>query len=386
MKGAAGLLEGSIGREGVRCLFLSGSFALGEESIALDAERPVLLSDVDISVVVDSLDRLRELFPGRGELGAACQELLPEVVFSGRVNIGLFLECDLRTLPPNPGVYDMRRRGRVLSGDPALLESIPDYSGPDVSSYAAAVLLENRIAGLLGAHLMISRLKGEGLYTFLYEIARAYTDMATAALCLAGLYIPGYSERCRLISEKIEEEPGGLLSELLSGSLPGEVERWTMFKIEPSAAIKSLDVECDRPAALWRNASVHTMRLWVAARARLAGQASRPDDEPRLEELLGMGPIAGGWRNRLRSWRSFLSSMPPLRRLAVASALGGRLLRSSPAEIVREHCVRLLNHKLRAGPGEAVTRPKGAFPHGGGDWESAASELFSMWREMVFGR
>ncbi|HVO76597.1 MAG TPA: hypothetical protein VMT60_01305, partial [Candidatus Bathyarchaeia archaeon] len=107
----ARVIEERLGADTLEAVFLCGSFALGEETVVLETEPPVLLSDVDLVAIVRSLDALSMWAPRRAELGAACESIMSDVRFSGRVDVGVMLAADLAALPPRPGVFDMRSSG-----------------------------------------------------------------------------------------------------------------------------------------------------------------------------------------------------------------------------------------------------------------------------------
>ncbi len=237
----ARLVESRVGGEATEAVFLCGSFAAGDESVVLETDAPILLSDVDLVVIVKSIETLVEWSRRRAELGTACEDLWRDVRFSGRVDVGVMLAGDLAAMPARPGVYDMRALGKALAGDPAILERVPAYAPCDITTREAVILVENRSVSLLGARPG-KRLDGETApYGFLYAIARVYTDIAVAALSIAGAYVPGYAARAELIRAKMGGGGNGSLSRLIDSALCGRIERWTAFKLEPSIAAAGPD-------------------------------------------------------------------------------------------------------------------------------------------------
>ena len=69
----ARLIERHIGREAVEAVFLCGSLAAREETIVLESETPILLSDIDLVAVVTPNEVARAWFPRRSELASACE-------------------------------------------------------------------------------------------------------------------------------------------------------------------------------------------------------------------------------------------------------------------------------------------------------------------------
>ncbi len=382
----AELLTERIGADRIEGVFVCGSVAAGEETIVRETESPILLSDVDIVVVLGSIETLREWYARRFELGAACELLAAAIVFAGRVDVGLLLPSDLEKLPARPGVYDMRRAGRMLRGDARLIELIPNYEKAAIAPREGIILVENRIASFLGSYPPESALSRTGLYEFLYEIARVYTDLAVAALCMAGRYEPGYLRRRGVLKEILESEKGGLVAGLVSTEILSKVDRWTSFKIEPSVAALGVSPEPQVLRRVWGEAAKDILWFWRQAYSYVRDRGTDLLHPLAVGALLGTGRRPGGWIDHMRSWRIFLSRYSALKRCALAGSLGTRLITTAPLDLVREHAVRLLHQRLAFGSERRVAGGSLGFPYTGGAWMDAASQLSSIWREIVFGR
>jgi len=196
-------LAETIGSHEIDDIILCGSFALGEGGISFDSTPALLLSDIDILVVLRRFDTLKRLLPERYELGRSCEALTDDLRFSGRVDVGLMLPEDLERMPPRPGVFDLKRHGRTICGSGRALDLVPEYPADRVGGREAVILLENRIVPLLGRFGDIAAATKGFPYEFLYEIARVYTDIATAFLSISGLYVSGYANRSRLFAEAV---------------------------------------------------------------------------------------------------------------------------------------------------------------------------------------
>jgi predicted nucleotidyltransferase len=382
----ARLLAGRVGEETVEAVFLCGSFAVGDETVVLETKSPILLSDVDLVVVVRSLENLLVWSKRRAELGAACEKLWGDVQFSGRVDVGVMLPGDLERLPARPGVYDMRARGVVLGGDPGILERIPLYAPGDLTGREAVILIENRAIALIDSRAGARREGNAEPYAYLYRIARVYTDMAAAALAIAGSYVPGYAARRDLLRAKTGTEPDGVLAKLVRPDFLGRIERWTKFKLEPSLETAGLSSEPRSLEALWEEAARDLVNFLRQAATGLLERHRNIPTPREVEELLGGARDRYNWRNHLRSWRAFLSELPALRRAALAASLGGKIVSRYPLDVVRHEGIRLLDLRLANGPETFVRGATGGFPHHGGPWNSAAAELCENWKRLVFGR
>jgi len=382
----ARLIENRLGGEAVEAICLCGSFAAGDETVVLETDPPIVLSDLDLVVIVTSFEDHAAWLKRRVELGSACEALMSDVRFSGHVEVGVMLAEDLRTLPARPGVYDMRERGRVLRGDSKILKLIPAYATGDITGREALILIENRVIPLIDSRHGARPGSDAEPYGFLYGIARGYTDIAAAALSLAGAYVPGYAARSSRIRAETEREKDGILSRLMRPELVDRIERWTRFKLEPSKGAAGVRMDPRVSPELWEDACRDILFFWRQAATHLfeaRGDISKPLP---FGALTGRGRSLWNWRNHVRAWRAFLSGVPAPRRIVHAAALGSRLLSENPLDIVREEGMRLLDHRLSHGTDVPVRGARGGFPYHGGSWESAAAELSSAWNALVFGR
>jgi hypothetical protein len=379
------LIEDRIGANRLGGVVLCGSFASGDESIVLETEPPILLSDVDLAVVVDSLEDLERWGPRRAELGAACEALLPEIRFAGRVDAGIMVRRDLRALPARPGVLDMKSEGRVLRGSGETLAEIPSYGAGDIPAREAVILVENRIASLLGLAGAPAEPAGGEWYRFRYEIAKTYTDIAAAALSLAGSYRAGYAERARIVAAA-PRDGRSLAGRLVDAPLAARIESWTRFKVAPSRGAAAAGGNAVAAGALWEEAARDIDRfLTLAASFAACGEEGlrRPGAAGKLAKA---GRRAGGPRERLRSWRGYLGRLGAGRALAIALSRGAGMLAAFPDDVIREHAARLLAHRVRRGADSSVERPPAGFPYRASSWREAAAELSAAWHENVFGR
>ena len=376
---AAHLAE-TIGSDEIEEIVLCGSFALGEGGISFDSVPALLLSDIDILVVVRKYETLRRLLPVRAELGASCESLTDDLCFAGRVDVGIMMPVDLERMPPRPGVFDLKTHGRTLFGSGRVLDHIPGYAPEQVGGHEAVLLLENRIVSLLGC---FGNRAGEGdtfPYGFLYEIARVYTDIATALLCVSRLYTPGYEKRSGLLREAVRD---GRLALPVTDDLAALVDSWTEYKLRPSCSHLEQAPDPDYLAALWDGASRNILSCWSACESFLQGREQEGASVPRLlEERVS----SGGMRTNLRAWRSYLGERPVGRGFIELLGAGAQILRTDPTSLVRASALELMNRYVERGS-EGGVEGVNRFPgHDWNTWEEAAHDLFELWRGMVFGR
>ena len=361
MEACRDLILASAGEDEVEGLILTGSFASGEGSVAMVADEPLILSDIDFLLIVSSPRAHAAVYPARAGIGARCEDLLPGARFEGGVDVGVMTAGELGALPRSPGVYMMRNSGVVLHGDARLLERMPLFEPAAIGKAEALRLLENRAAAFLGGRVPGARPEGIELYGFLYEVSKVYTDIVTASLCAAGLFLPGYSARAGFLSSREAEKAVSILGK----SLIGDAEEWTRFKVDPSGAPP------------WTERS-DAGRMWLVAAADLLAVLDRIsvlEDSVAETRPVGMADI-------LRAWRAFLPGRPGSWRV-YAEAL---LSRRTPGAWLRERAVKLVRHAVERGTGGDVSPAPAGYPHGGIAWDRAASETASEWRRLVKGR
>jgi hypothetical protein len=317
----------------------------------------------------------------KNDLGAACEGLFPEAVFSGRVDVGAVTAGELPFFPRSPGVYNMRHCGRVLYGSGEVLREMPDFGNEELDPHEAAILLENRMSSLLGCLPGEKTGSEQGRREFMYQIARAYTDILAAVLVAAGEYLPGYRERWRFASDNRAE---GKLSGLID---PGAVDRagkWTEFKIDPSAGMPGIDA--GSLCGIWLEAAGETFGTWVRIASRSAGGMKAGGPAPDAESIFRERKPRMRALDNLRSWKILLGKRGIKDGISLIVSKRIRMLKTSPAEEIRKGSVILMEKALREGTGCAVDSPPGNFPYAGGPWREAAESCHAAWRKLVFGR
>ena len=264
----ASYIADRIGPRNIMGIFLCGSFALDEGGISFDSKKPKLISDMDLLVVLNSHEAFERFRPKRIELGRSCEQLTERIEFTGRVDIGMMLPADLERMPPRPGVFDLKTHGRTIFGSGEALDLIPAYEASQIGGREAVILLENRIASLLGKFGAWSCPADGFPYVLLYEIARVYTDIATALISTSGLYVAGYHERAELFARAARE--GGLVVGA-DARLSEDISSWTRFKLRPSREMMS-GLDGGQLREMWDKAARKILECWRACEAHIQGK------------------------------------------------------------------------------------------------------------------
>ncbi len=383
LRSSSSYLVDRLGERNVRAVILAGSFALDEGSVVFTSSGPVFLSDVDLVLVLSSLEAHTAAYRLRCELGKGCEELFPEAVFSGRIEIGTFLPDELKRLPARPGVFDLRSHGAVQWGDRDVLTLIPSFREEDIDGEEALVLIENRIMSLLDAYPE----EGVGVkdlpYSFWYEVARVHTDIATAALCIGRSYVSGYGRRSRRLAERVDD---GSIARLVSRAALADVARWTRFKLDPSSVLDEALLAGRSARGNWGETARIVLDFWKRGVVHVLDSRGDPEGLPSVPSLLRSRRRRGGVLYNLRFWKGWLSRLPFTERIRIAASLRVALVRMSPLDAVREDGIRLIDHWMRSGESAPLPGLAIAGAGTGGGWRAAAADAHGIWTGMVFGR
>jgi len=137
------------GGSGVAAVLLGGSHAVGDAVWLSIGGRMVTLSDVDAWLVTADETgrriaeaRLRDALPGLART-------LADQGLAAPIDASVFTPARLARMPARPGTIELRRRGRVVWGDPAALERVADHEPSAIPAEEALLLLENRAFELL---------------------------------------------------------------------------------------------------------------------------------------------------------------------------------------------------------------------------------------------
>ena len=339
-------------------VILLGSFATSEGAVAILDGRPVILSDIDLLLVVRSRETHAKIYPRRALIALECERLLPDAVFSGRVDLGVITQEELSSMPRSPGVFDMRESGVFLSGGELLREMMPRFSPGDIGPAEALRLLENRAASFLGCRPGTGGGGDTRRLERLYGMSRVYTDILTASLCVRGLYASGYDARKDIL---LRLEEGAALREGLGDSLIEDIVRWTLFKIDPTEE------------ETWTEADT-LPRAWLAGAGDLLAAIDLTAGMVSVEEM----PARISPASLRRMWMSAGAG--------VMACIRGTLAGKTPDQRAREGSVRLLRHAAERGTGGRVGSAPGGYPFGRSSWEDAAAAAWSAWSCLVSGR
>lgn len=314
-----------------RALVLTGGFSRGEGGAR--GARP--LNDYDLVVVRE------KPWPSAADAYARLEDEL-SADLGLHVDVGAVSRQRLRFLAPKVFWFDTRHGGRVIAGDPRVLDRVPDWPPERIPPAEAARLLANRATGLLVAVPDAGERGDEELA--LRQAAKAFLACAEAELVLAGTYHPRARERLERLERLAKARTE--LSQLARG-----VAWATAYKLDPDGPQSRVD-----PA-----------ERWSAARDALLSAADR------VLPKAGWGPF-----------RLYPERAPhDVADVVVAASRARRLPPLKPS-----HRVRALGFRLLEGaqwPAGAVLAPPSAGEAARAfrvppplDWREARSVLFAL--------
>ena len=234
-------------------LIVTGSAARGEATIVNSGDGWKLLGDAEFLIVVkdtaESADARRTESVKRESESKLRRQGIEISIDLAVVQVSYF-----KRLPPYIFSYELRVCGRVISGDPGVLELIPKFTASDISREDAWRLLCNRMIEQLEFVVDLERSPEQLTARLHYATVKLYLDMATSYLAFLGGYAPTYRERSERLA-KLATEPNNEAPFSVS-KFAARVAECTAWKLTGDEAGRDSRVE------LWREAIRDMRRLW----------------------------------------------------------------------------------------------------------------------------
>ena len=288
---------------GIRALVLTGSLARGEGTVAADGELCRVLGDAEF-LAVFSDGGARPGATAMHETATRVEAALREALISCPITLSAVSEAYLRALRPAIFAYELRSCGRVIWGDPIVLDSIPEFSARDISRADAWHLLCNRLIEQLEVTAPPGHDDRPVLPAARYRMIKLHLDMATSFLVFAGAYEPTYRARSeRLLT--LARDPQMISSAPFPlGQFARAVAACTRWKLDggdPVSEPLSWSTTLDQAYRLWRWELLRLTNTTDALRDRalLDALAERQSVADRMRGWLHVARRCG-WH---RSWR-----------------------------------------------------------------------------------
>lgn len=208
------------------------------------------------------------------------------------IDLGLVRTSYLKNLPPHIFSYELRACGKVISGDPGILNLIPTYGPKDLSREDAWRLLCNRMIEqfrFMGEPMNSATQLSPRLH---YATVKLFLDMATSYLVFAGDYAPTYRERAERLMALAQQAGNASTFPLRKFAI--RVTECTSWKLTGDGA------DYDNRVEFWHEAINYMRRLWRWEMLQLTGERS----EFAIHCLMARLASQQGIKQRLRGWMS----------------------------------------------------------------------------------
>jgi len=275
---------------GLTAIVLAGSLARDEATFVNDGRHWQALSDAEFLLIFKKgaqLPSVNAIY----EIQAQIAESLMADAIACPVSLEPAHSEYLETMRPHIFGYELRTRGRVVWGNPAALQSIPDFRPNDIPLEDAWQLLSNRLVEQveLAANLE------PGAATFPtalgYHAIKLYLDMAASFLLFVGAYEPTYRQRAEAL-DTLSTRSAGI------PDLPFEIRHFaekvcqaTDWKLHGMAG-----AETGWP--FWKSAVSHAWLLWRWELALLTNSEPWESDSNLRKKWAARQPLG----SRLRGW------------------------------------------------------------------------------------
>ena len=272
-------------------LILTGSAARDEITMTQVGTGWKLTSDAEFLVVVRKTDeRLDSKLADSLKYEGASKLRSQGIDVS--IDLAVVDASYLKELPPHIFSYELRNCGKVVLGDPSILEVIPKFTAAQLSKEDAWRLLCNRMIEQLAFVDDLENCPAELTPQLAYATVKLYLDMATSYLVFTDQYAPTYGERAKRLR---------VLADRPNDATPFPLVKFASRVAECTSWKLSGDQEsCDADMEFWHEAISYMRRLWRWEMIQLT-QANGELTVANLSSLLAEELTI---RQRLRGWIS----------------------------------------------------------------------------------
>jgi len=275
----------------LKALVLGGSLARDEATIIRTEECRLVRGDAEFMLVFEKSTAL----PAAAALDAVRRRIESDLsVRKIKCKIDLNAEHPSysQRLPPHISTYELKHCGRVIAGDEAILQLIPDYSAAELSREDAWRLLCNRLIEVLEYTDELSGEPRRFSQELQYRIVKLYLDMATSLLVFVGGYAPSYRQRRDAMLRLAARERNAEAFPFELGGFADLVATCTAEKLLPQG-------HDERRVDLSLRTAIQTAHaLWRWQLAQLVGTKSVSDDRDLFDQWMKVQP---SWK-RIRGW------------------------------------------------------------------------------------
>jgi len=317
---AVEVLQAAYG-SALQAIVLTGSLARDEATFLSHSTGMELLGDADFLVVFSAGSPMPSV-AGEGALSQKIEELLLKEDLQCEIHAHAVSSQYFRNLPRAIFSYELRKCGRVVWGDPGILELIPDFSAADLPREDAWRMLCNRMIEHLAFVHRLTADSAELPRDLHYATVKLFIDMATSYLVFTGQYAPSYQTRAqrlqRMAADSVTSAPFPL------AKFAARVSDCTVWKLTGDDEYRESSVE------LWKEAISYMRRLWRWQVMQLAGKTGVLT-VAELSHALARRQTA---KQRLRGWASLVKRRGGLKSVAQWPGWVRMAFRATPRYLV----------------------------------------------------
>lgn len=277
----------------LRGLVITGSLARSEATFRQgEGDAVSLLGDAEFLLLCGAAGA-----PSVAEMDAlrnAIEESLFTRGVTGHIGIAAVPVGYLGRLEPSIFAYELKTCGRVLAGDPRILDRVPAFASSEIPLEDAWSMLCNRLVEQLEFAREIGA-PGRTLTRALhYRTVKLFLDMATSLLVFLRAYEPTYRARAQRLQALARDTEGGLMPFPLR-PFAEEVSTCTRWKLSPPPP------GADEPGAdraLLERALTYARLLARWELTQLTNLGCAVPDRVLVQEWRRRQPLRG----RLRGW------------------------------------------------------------------------------------
>lgn len=290
-------------------VILTGSAARGEATIVSSENGWKILGDAEFLVVLRQ-GRGAASGPSRDTVRRESVEKLLLLGIQVTIDLGVVPLSYLKGLPARIFSYELRECGKVISGNPQILDVIPRFAASAISREDAWRLLSNRMIEQLEFVGDLERTSQQLNSGLCYSTVKLYLDTATSYLIFAGEYEPTYCGRARRLSILASHSPHDAPFPLKEFETTfAECTAWKLSGSEDG---------CSRPLQFWKDAISYAHQLWrweIMQMTRASNDSSDTDLWEGLARTATVPEKARGWLSvvkrssrseTLRNWPRWL--------------------------------------------------------------------------------
>ncbi|HEV2119241.1 MAG TPA: hypothetical protein VGS11_03895 [Candidatus Bathyarchaeia archaeon] len=282
-------------------LVLTGSAARGEATIVHSENGWKVLGDAELLVILRRTPTVADKTSMDVVKRASADKLRSQGIVVA-IDLGVVTGSYLKNLPPYIFSYELRANGRVVSGDPTILQLIPQFAITDISREDAWRMLCNRMIEQLSFVDDLSKSIAQMTQNLHYATVKLFLDMATSYLVFVGKYEPTYRERAKRL-ESLAGEDGNEAPFPLR-KFANRIAECTAWKLSGDES------NCDLRLELWHEAISYLRQLWrweVMRMIKTTGNFSDAELCSRLSKQLTRWQKLRGWASVLKRSGGFKS-------------------------------------------------------------------------------